>query len=122
MQLHPIIYVADQYAERDFYARFGFETVYEGDEFPGFLAIKCGEAVIGLQQASAENPAYSGGLRWQFELEGSEEIAAMIDVCQAHELEHEVLEERGGDLVKQLVRVVSPSGVAVWFEGPNEPV
>jgi hypothetical protein len=53
MQLHPIMYVADQYAERSFYELFGFERVYEGEEFPGFLAIRLGEAVIGLQRASS---------------------------------------------------------------------
>ena len=46
MQLHPIMYVADQYAERSFYELFGFERVYEGEEFPGFLAIGHGEAII----------------------------------------------------------------------------
>jgi hypothetical protein len=48
MRLHPIMYVPDQYAEREFYARFGFTPYYEGDEFPGFLAIQNGEAIIGL--------------------------------------------------------------------------
>ena len=42
MQLHPIMYVADQYAERSFYELFGFDRVYEGEEFPGFLAIRHG--------------------------------------------------------------------------------
>jgi hypothetical protein len=36
MHLDPILYVPDQYAEREFYELFGFERVYEGDEFPGF--------------------------------------------------------------------------------------
>ena len=61
MQLHPIMYVADQYAERSFYELFGFERTYEGEEFPGFLAIRHGEAVIGLR-ASRARPAglYAG--------------------------------------------------------------
>ena len=45
MQLHPIMYVADQYAERSFYELLGFQRVYEGDEFPGFLAIQHGDAI-----------------------------------------------------------------------------
>ena len=56
------MYVADQYAERDFYELFGFERLYEGDEFPGFLAIRHGEAIIGLQKASLDTPSYFRGL------------------------------------------------------------
>ena len=33
---HPIPYVEDQYAERDFYALLGFTTIHEGPEFPAF--------------------------------------------------------------------------------------
>jgi len=121
MELHPIMYVDDQYAERGFYELFGFQRVYEGDEFPGFLAIRHGDAVIGLQKASAGNPAYDGGLRWQFELVASEDIAEIIDTCELHRLDHEVVREQGGDRFdRQLVKVVSPNGVTVWFEGPDE--
>jgi hypothetical protein len=121
MQLHPIMYVADQYAEREFYELFGFERVYEGDEFSGFLAIRHGEAVIGLQQASADNESYSGGLRWQFALDEPGQIEMVIGACRAHQLDHEVVTESGGDrFVSRLVRVVSPGGVTVWFEGSNE--
>jgi hypothetical protein len=121
MQLHPIMYVADQYAERDFYELFGFDRIYEGDEFPGFLAIQHGEAIIGLQKASEENAPYSGGLRWQFELDGPNDIDDVIQACREHDLDHEVVNERGGDrFARRIVRVVSPGGVAVWFEGTNE--
>ena len=121
MQLHPIMYVADQYAERSFYELFGFERVYEGEEFPGFLALRHGEAVIGLQRASSGHPAYSQGLRWQFELDTADQLEQIITVCRAHGLEHEVVTERGGDrFVRRLVTVVSPGGVTVWFEGADE--
>jgi catechol 2,3-dioxygenase-like lactoylglutathione lyase family enzyme len=121
MELHPIMYVADQYAERDFYERFGFERVYEGEEFPGFLAIRHGAAVIGLQKASAENPPYAEGLRWQFELTDAGELDQMIGICQAHNLEHEVDVEVGGDRFRRLLLSVrSPAGVIVCFEGANE--
>jgi hypothetical protein len=36
MQLHPITHVAGQYAERSLYELFGFERIYEVEEFPGF--------------------------------------------------------------------------------------
>ena len=121
MELHPIMYVEDQYAEREFYERLGFERVYEGDEFPGFLAIRHGGAVIGLQRASAENRSYVEGLRWQFELGDEDEVDEIVNACIAHNLQHEILSEHGGDrFAHRMVRVVSPNGVAVWFEGPNQ--
>jgi hypothetical protein len=121
LQLHPIMYVADQYAERSFYELFGFERAYEGEEFPGFLAIRHGEAIIGLQRASTEQPAYRQGLRWQFELETAEQVDDIIATCRENGLVHKVATERGGDrFLTRLVSVTSPSGITVWFEGPNE--
>jgi len=43
MQLHPIMYVVDQYAEPSFYQRFGFQRVYEGDEFPASSLLGMGK-------------------------------------------------------------------------------
>ncbi len=121
MHLHPIMYVPDQYAERSFYELFGFTRVYEGDEFPGFLAIQHGGAIIGLQRSSAEQPAYSAGLRWQFELDSADQLDEIIATCRARGLHHEVTVEVGGDRFRRrLVSVRSPGGVTVWFEGTNE--
>ena len=121
MQLHPIMYVADQHAERSFYELFGFERTYEGEEFPGFLALRHGEAIIGLQRASPGQPAYTQGIRWQFELNAASEVDEVIAICRQHGLQHEVVTERGGDrFLTRLVTVTSPAGITVWFEGPNE--
>jgi hypothetical protein len=121
MQLHPIMYVADQFAERRFYALFGFATVYEGEEFPGFLALQHGEAIIGLQRESEDHPKYREGLRWQFELETPEQIDSIISVCRTHALEHEVVTESGGSrFMTRIVKVRAPSGTLIWFESPNE--
>src|SRR5664279_348902 len=62
---HPILYVADPYAERDFFGRFGFETVYEGDDFPGFLAVECGPVCFGLSNNSdlPQTVAHDGVVR-----------------------------------------------------------
>jgi hypothetical protein len=121
VQLHPIMYVPDQYAERAFYELFGFERLYEGDEFPGFLAIRHGDAIIGLQRASSEHSAYTEGLRWQFELDETTELDELIAVCRTRNLDHEVVAEHGGDRFhRRLLTVRSPAGVTVWFEGVNE--
>ena len=55
---HPILYVAEPYAERDFFIRFGFETFYEGDEFPGFLAVKLRLSPIWLSSSSRHKIHY----------------------------------------------------------------
>ena len=115
------MYVPDQYAERTFYEMLGFARHYEGDEFPGCLAVRHGDAIIGLQQASSDHPAFVGGLRWQLEAASIDEIDQLIDICVSHQVEHEVHVEEGGDRFRtRCVTVRSPSGVAVWFEGPNE--
>ncbi len=121
MELHPIMYIGDQYAERDFYELFGFERLYEGDEFPGFLAIRHGDAIIGLQRGSSDNPPYSQGLRWQFELTEANELDQFIAICEVQKLEHKVVLEEGGERFRRrLLSVRSPAGVTVWFEGANE--
>jgi hypothetical protein len=121
VQLHPIMYVSDQYAERAFYELFGFQRWYEGEEFPGFLAVRHGNAIIGLQRASRESPAYSGGLRWQFELETAAQLDEVTATCRKHHLKHEQHVEQGGERFEtRLVSVRSPNGVLVWFESPNE--
>ncbi len=115
------MYVPDQYAERDFYRSLGFSDHYEGDEFPGFLAISAGEAVIGLQRASAENPPYAGGLRWQLEVDTVQEIDDLIAACERDGRSHQVEVETGGTRFRtRLLSVTSPAGVTVVFEGPNE--
>jgi hypothetical protein len=122
MELHPIMYVADQYAERDFYKLLGFEHEYEGDEFPGFLAVRHGHAVIGLQRSSAEHQPYAGGLRWQFAVTEARELDQIISLCETHELQYDVELEVGGDRFRhRLLSVRSPAGVIVCFEGDDEP-
>jgi catechol 2,3-dioxygenase-like lactoylglutathione lyase family enzyme len=121
MHLHPIMYVRDQYAERDFYELFGFERHYEGDDFPGFVAIRHGSAIIGLQKASNDHAAYATGLRWQFEVDRIDDIDRIISICLANGLEYEVIVEEGGERFRsRSVTVRSPAGITVWFEGPNE--
>lgn len=114
------MYVPDQYRERAFYEALGFSTVYEGEEFPGFLALSRGGSIFGLQASSEQHPPYAGGLRWQFEVETETELAEVIGACEAHSFDHRLVEERGGDRFHTWILVVrSPAGVDVWIEGPS---
>jgi hypothetical protein len=116
---HPILYVADPQAERDFFGRFGFETFYEGDEFPGFLAVKCGPVLFGLSANKGRlSPAAYEGVRWQLRADDVDEI---IETCAAAGIPYEVVVEVGGSTHRaRIAKVTSPNGVVVWFEGPNE--
>jgi hypothetical protein len=116
---HPILYVADPYAERDFFCRFGFTTLYEGDEFPGFLAVECGSVRFGLSMNKELEPDASyEQVRWQLMVDDVDEIAA---VCATAGLPYELLIEEGGTTHRaRIVKVASPNGVPIWFEGPNE--
>jgi hypothetical protein len=49
------------------------------------------------------------------------QIEDIIRVCRTHDLDHRVIDERGGDrFARRIVRVTSPGDVMVWFEGANE--
>ncbi len=99
---HPILYVADPYAERDFFARFGFDTVYEGDEFPDFLAVQCGSVIFGISGNKEDLPLTAHeGVRWQFRVDDVDELVA---VCESVGLANEVIVETCGET--QLARIV----------------
>jgi hypothetical protein len=116
--LHPILYVDDQYAERDFYRLFGFETVYEGPEFPGFLAVASGPVTFGLSTRPDLPRDGVANVRWQLMVDDIDQITA---ACEAARLPYEVEVEVGGATHRtRLVKVRSPNAVQVWFEGPNE--
>ncbi len=118
-EFHPILYVADPHAERDFFALFGFETIYEGSQFPGFLAIRCGSATFGLSR-NKELPPSGGhvGVRWQLIVDDVDDVAS---VCARGGLPCEIVVEEGGASHRaRIAKVTSPNGVLVWFEGPNE--
>ena len=116
---HPILYVDDPRAERDFYAEFGFETAYEGDEFPDFIAVKANDAIFGLSSnrpASDADP--NGVVRWQLMVDDVDEIIA---ICRRHGRQCDIeVENPAASHFVRIAKVRSPNGVLVWFEGPNE--
>jgi catechol 2,3-dioxygenase-like lactoylglutathione lyase family enzyme len=116
---HPILYVSDPSIERDFYTRFGFTTAYEGDDFPGFIAVRCGDVIFGLSsdRVLPDDRPYDSS-RWQLMVDDPNEIVA---ICAAEGWTHEVqVEAPSRAHWAQLVKVLSPNGVTVWFEGPNQ--
>ena len=93
--LHLILYVADPDAERNFFERFGFTTTYEGDEFPGFLALECGDVRFGVSQSKTLPPnGGHDGVRWQLIVDDVDQIAA---ICADASFPCEIVVETGGD-------------------------
>jgi catechol 2,3-dioxygenase-like lactoylglutathione lyase family enzyme len=116
---HPILYVADPGAERDFYVRFGFETAYEGEDFPGFIAVRCGGVLFGLSgNREIRDAGPYESVRWQFVVDDPDDV---VRVCDAEGWAWEAEIEAPSDAHRaRVVKVRSPNGVEVWFEGPNE--
>lgn len=116
---HPILYVDDPRAERDFYLRFGFETAYEGDDFPDFIAVRAGAAVFGLSSnRSLPTVGTYDAVRWQLNVD---DVEAIIGICEADRLPYELETEAPSPAHRaRIVKVHSPNRVLVWFEGPNE--
>jgi catechol 2,3-dioxygenase-like lactoylglutathione lyase family enzyme len=116
---HPVLYVTDPKSERDFYVKFGFTTAYEGDDFPGFLAVECSGVLFGLSsnRVLPDERPYDA-IRWQFTVDDVDEV---VRICAAEGWSYEVgIEAPSRAHQAPFVVVQSPNGIPVWFEGPNQ--
>jgi catechol 2,3-dioxygenase-like lactoylglutathione lyase family enzyme len=116
-KLAPVLNVRDLAAERAFYESLGLPVIYEGDEYPDFIAFGTDKVDFGIQAAPAENDPPSV-LTWQI---GVSDVDAAAEVCQAagiaFELEHN--SPAPGWRYRRLI-LQSPSGYRVALEGPSE--
>jgi catechol 2,3-dioxygenase-like lactoylglutathione lyase family enzyme len=85
-RLAPVLNVRDVAAEREFYERLGFPVIYEGEEYPDFIAFGTDRVHFGIQPASVENDPPSV-LTWQIEVS---DIDAAMDVCRNAGIEFEI--------------------------------
>ncbi|MFB6724208.1 hypothetical protein ACFCV3_28780 [Kribbella sp. NPDC056345] len=69
-RLAPVLNVSDLGAERAFYEKLGLPVIYEGTEYPDFIAFGTETVHFGIQQASQENDPPSG---YRLALEGPTE-------------------------------------------------
>ncbi len=119
-KLVPILYVEDPESERRFYATFGLRTTYEGPEYPGFIAVGNDAVEFGLSTRPEGPSAAEGLLQWQL---GVSDVDAVITACERDGLDYDVsVEQPGPDWRYRIVRVRSPNGLEVWFEGEQESV
>jgi catechol 2,3-dioxygenase-like lactoylglutathione lyase family enzyme len=116
-RLAPVLNVRDLTAERAFYERLGLPVIYEGDEYPDFIAFGTDTVHFGIQAAPADNDPPSV-LTWQI---------AVTDIDQAMErcrsagisFELEQNDPAPGWSYRRLL-VQTPSGYRLALEGPKE--
>jgi catechol 2,3-dioxygenase-like lactoylglutathione lyase family enzyme len=116
-RLAPVLNVSDLAAERAFYEKLGLPVIYEGSEYPDFIAFGTDTIHFGIQQASADNDPPSV-LTWQI---GVSDIDAAVARCDAAGLEFE-LEQNDpapGWTYRRLL-LTTPSGYRLALEGESE--
>ncbi len=116
-RLAPVLNVRDLAAERTFYESLGIPVIYEGPEYPDFVAFGTDTIHFGIQAAVSDNDPPSV-LTWQI---GVADIDVAIERCTAagiaFELEHN---NPGPDWSYRRLLIQTPSGYRLALEGANE--
>lgn len=116
-RLAPVLNVSDLSAERAFYEKLGMPVIYEGEEYPDFIAFGTDTIHFGIQQATADNDPPSV-LTWQIAVSDVDAAAAR---CRAVGLEFELEHNNpapGWTYRRLLLR--TPSGYRLALEGESE--
>lgn len=116
-KLAPVLNVRELASERRFYESLGLPVIYEGPEYPDFIAFGTESVDFGIQQALADNDPPSV-LTWQI---GVADIDVAIEVCDDHHLDYvlDVQRPRHDWMYRRLL-LTSPNGYRVALEGPTE--
>jgi catechol 2,3-dioxygenase-like lactoylglutathione lyase family enzyme len=117
VRLAPVLNVRDLAAERAFYENLGLPVIYEGPEYPGFIAFGTDTVHFGIQKAEAANDPPSV-LTWQIRVT---DIDSAIERCQSAGLSFELERNNpapGWTYRRLLIR--TPSGYRLALEGPEE--
>ena len=116
-KLAPVLNVTDPAGERRFYESLGLPVIYEGDEYPGFVAFGTEALDFGIQPATGSNDPPSV-LTWQI---GVSDVDVAADICRNAGIAFSMEENNpaAGWRYRRLI-LRSPSGYRVALEGPNE--
>jgi len=117
-KLAPVLNVSDLAAERTFYESLGLPVIYQGDEYPDFIAFGTDTVHFGIQSAPGPNDPPSV-LTWQI---GVSDVDVAADLCRSAGLDFstEQNDPAPGWSYRRLI-LRSPSGYRVALEGPAEP-
>jgi catechol 2,3-dioxygenase-like lactoylglutathione lyase family enzyme len=116
-RLAPVLNVRDLAAERAFYESLGLPVIYEGPEYPDFIAFGTSTVHFGIQAAAADNDPPSV-LTWQITVE---DIDRAMERCRGAGISFELEQNDpapGWSYRRLLIR--TPSGYRLALEGPNE--
>ena len=116
-RLAPVLNVSDLAAERAFYEKLGLPVIYEGPEYPDFIAFGTDAIHFGIQQAPAPNDPPSV-LTWQIAVS---DVDAAAERCREAGLEFELEQNDpapGWTYRRLLLR--TPSGYRLALEGESE--
>jgi catechol 2,3-dioxygenase-like lactoylglutathione lyase family enzyme len=116
-RLAPVLNVRDLAAERAFYENLGLPVIYEGQEYPDFVAFGTETLHFGIQAAPTVNDPPTV-LTWQI---GVTDIDSAMERCRSagisYELEHN--DPAPGWTYRRLL-IRTPSGYRLALEGPSE--
>jgi catechol 2,3-dioxygenase-like lactoylglutathione lyase family enzyme len=116
-RLAPVLNVSDLAAEREFYEKLGLPVIYEGEEYPDFIAFGTDTIHFGIQQASGDNDPPSV-LTWQIAVS---DIDAAADRCKAAGLQYELeVNEPAPNWKYRRLLLQTPSGYRLALEGESE--
>jgi catechol 2,3-dioxygenase-like lactoylglutathione lyase family enzyme len=116
-KLAPVLNVRDLASERRFYESLGPAVIYEGSEYPDFIAFGTDLVDFGIQQTHTDIDP-SSVLTWQI---GVADIDVAIAVCDNEGLDYVLDVPRPRpDWVYRRLLLTSPSGYRVALEGPTE--
>ncbi len=116
-KLAPVLNVNDLAAERAFYESLGLPVIYEGDEYPDFIAFGTDSIPFGIQSAPRPNDPPSV-LTWQIAVS---DVDVAADLCRSAGLDFDTEQNDpapGWSYRRLMLR--SPSGYRVVLEGPSE--
>jgi catechol 2,3-dioxygenase-like lactoylglutathione lyase family enzyme len=116
-RLAPVLNVRDLAAERAFYEKLGFPVIYEGHEYPDFIAFGTDTVHFGIQPASDDNDPPTV-LTWQI---GVADIDSAMERCRSAGISYELEQNNpapGWAYRRLLIR--TPSGFRLALEGPAE--
>lgn len=104
-------------AEVDFYAKLGFELTYQGDEFPGFVALRADGVEFGLQQVSSfERGQIANVLVWQLE---AQSLRPVLERARLHGWQVDGPRQYWPEQDAWELIVHTPNGYGLVVEGPN---
>ncbi|TCC56547.1 VOC family protein [Kribbella pittospori] len=116
-RLAPVLNVSDLAAEREFYEKLGLPVIYEGEEYPDFIAFGTDTIHFGIQQATGDNDPPSV-LTWQIAVS---DIDAVADRCKAAGLQYELEVNQPTPTWKyRRLLLQTPSGYRLALEGESE--